>query len=67
MAPTNRSNRSTAWSVRAGGEVHTDRHQCRVPALAFIVGDVLDRGAAGFTRKLCQPRLMDEMTAARLR
>ena len=49
---------------QAGGEVHTDRHQCRVAALAFIVGDVLDRGAAGLTRQLCQPRLMDEMTTS---
>jgi hypothetical protein len=36
---------------QAGGQIHTDRHQCRVPAPAFIVGDVLYRGAAGFTRK----------------
>jgi len=50
----------------AGGEVHADRYQCRVPALPFIVGDMLDRGAASFTRELCQPCLMDEMTTARL-
>src|SRR4051794_27570461 len=27
---------------------------------------MLDGGAAGLTRKLCQPRLMDEMTTTRL-
>jgi hypothetical protein len=37
-----------------------------VAALAFIVSDMLDRGAAGLTRQLCQPCLMDEMTSARL-
>jgi hypothetical protein len=51
---------------QAGGEVHTDRHQCRVAALAFIISDMLNRGAAGLTRQLRQPCLMDEMTSARL-
>jgi hypothetical protein len=49
-----------------GGEIYANRYQCRVPALAFIVGDMLDRGAPGLTRKLCQPRLMEEMTTALL-
>ena len=35
-------------------------------ALAFIVSDMLDRGAAGLTRQLREPCLMDEVTPARL-
>jgi hypothetical protein len=37
---------------QVGGKVQADRHQCRVPTLPLIVGDMLDRGAAGFTREL---------------
>ena len=49
---------------QAGGEVQADRHQRRVPSLPFIVGDMLDRGAAGLAGELCQARLMDEMSTA---
>ncbi len=49
---------------QAGGEVQTDCHQRRVPSLPFIVGDMLDRGAARLAGELCQARLMDKMSSA---
>ena len=42
-------------------------HQRRVPSLPFVVGDMLDRGAARLAGELCQARLMDEMSSAWLR
>ena len=64
IAPTKRSNRSIAWSVRLAAEVQADGDQRRMPALPLVAGDMLDRGAAGLAGELGQARLVDEMAAA---
>jgi len=44
---------------QAGGEVERDRDQSSVSARAFVSGQMLHRGAAGFTGKLGQAYLVD--------
>jgi hypothetical protein len=51
---------------QVGGEVETDGEQCRVPALAFVAGKVLDRDTPGFTNELRHAGLMDGMAARRV-
>ena len=48
------------------GDVQCCGDQGRVPALPLVAGHMLDSGAAGLANELCQTRLVDKMTAARL-
>ena len=48
---------------QAGGEVERDRDQSGMPALAFVSGDMLHRGAAGFAGELGKAGLMHAMPA----
>src|SRR5690349_3625154 len=46
---------------QAGSQVEAEGGQCRVSALPLVVGEMLDRDAAGLTNKLGQACLMDPL------
>jgi hypothetical protein len=50
----------------AGGNVEADGDQRRVPALTFVVGNVLDRHAFRLANELSHAGLVDGMTTGRL-
>ncbi len=50
-----------------GGEIEADGDQSGVPALTLKAGHILYRGAAGFTDKLSEPRLMNPVSARRVK
>lgn len=51
---------------QVGSDVERGGDQRRVPALSFVIGDMLYRGAPGLARELRQSSLVDEMAAPRL-
>jgi hypothetical protein len=49
---------------QAGGEIQSDGHQRRMPALPLETGDMLNGGLVSLARELAQACLVDQMSAA---